>query len=205
MKKQKLIIIGGGGHAKVIIDAILAGGEYDVQGIIDQKLETGTKVLGVSVLGTDEILPELYKKGIKNAFIGVGSIGDCTARRKIYEKLKNIGFDLPVIVHPKAVVARDVEFCEGTFVAASATINPGTKIGKNVIINTSSSIDHDCNIGDFVHIAPGAILCGTVTIGEGTHVGIGANIIQSIDIGKNCFITAKMLVKSDQADGAKCA
>ncbi|MFH1395321.1 MAG: acetyltransferase [Candidatus Omnitrophota bacterium] len=201
--KQKLIIIGGGGHAKVIIDAVLAGDEYDIHGIIDQKLEKGTKVLGVPVLGADSILPELFGEGIKNAFIGVGSIGNCDVRRTICEKLKNIGFNLPVIIHPKAVVAKDVEIEEGTFVAASATINPGTKIGKNVIINTSSSIDHDCRIGDFVHIAPGAILCGTVSVGEGTHVGIGANIIQSVKIGKNCFIPASRMVKADWVDERK--
>jgi len=203
--KQKLIIIGGGGHAKVIIDAVLAGEEYEIYGIIDQKLEIGTKVLGVPVLGMDEILPRLCDEGIKNAFIGVGSIGDCTARRSIYDKLKSIGFKLPVIIHPKAVIARDVEFGEGTFVAASATINPGTKIGKNVIVNTSSSIDHDSRIGGFVHIAPGAILCGTVSVGEETHIGMAANIVQSVTIGKKCFITAGCLVKTDQIDGAKCA
>jgi len=202
--KERLIIIGGGGHAKVIIDAVLAGDKYEVHGIIDQNLKIGTKVLGVPVLGTDEILPKLYEQGIKKAFIGVGSIGDCSARKAIYKKLKSIGFELPVIVHPKAVIARDVELEEGTFVAASATINPGTKIGKNVIINTSSSIDHDCSIGDFVHIAPGAVLCGTVTIGEGTHVGIGSNIVQSVNIGKNCFITAKALVTSNLSDGTRC-
>ncbi|MFH1394897.1 MAG: acetyltransferase [Candidatus Omnitrophota bacterium] len=195
--KQKLIIIGGGGHAKVIIDAVLAGDEYDIHGIIDQKLEKGTKVLGVPVLGTESILSELFDAGIKNAFIGVGSIGNCDVRRNIYRKLKNIGFNLPVIIHPKAVVARDVEIEEGTFVAASATINPGTKIGKNVIINTSSSIDHDCCIEDFVHVAPGAILCGTVTVGGQTHIGMGANIIQSVKIGKGCFIRAGSLVESD--------
>lgn len=203
MKKQKLIIIGGGGHAKVIIDAVLAGEKYEMYGIIDQKLVVGTKVLGVPVLGTDEILPELYGEGIKNAFMGVGSIGNTSARRTIYEKLKNIGFELPVIIHPKAVVGQEVAFGEGTFVAASATINPGTKIGKNVIINTSSSIDHDCNIGDFVHIAPGAVLCGTVSVGENTHIGIGANIIQSIKIGKDAFIPASRMVKVDWAEGRR--
>jgi len=202
--KQKLIIIGGGGHAKVIIDAVLAGDKYEVHGIIDQKLAVGTKVLGVPVLGTDSMLSELFGQGIKNAFIGVGSIGDTSVRRDIYEKLKSVGFNLPVIIHPKAVVARDVEFGEGTFVAASATINPGTKIGKNVIINTSSSIDHDSRIGDFVHIAPGAVLCGTVTVGERTHIGLGANVVQSVNIGKNCFVPAGILVKNDQAEGTKC-
>jgi len=195
--KKKLIIIGGGGHAKVVIDACLAGGEYDLHGIIDQKLEVGTKVLGVPVLGTDNILSKIFAGGVKNAFIGVGSIGNCEARRTIYENLKNIGFNLPVIIHPKAVVAQDVTFGEGTFVAASATINPGTEIGKNVIINTSSSVDHDCRIGDFVHIAPGAVLCGTVTVGGETHVGTGVSITQSVVIGKGCFIPAGKLVKTD--------
>ncbi len=204
MNKQKLIKIGGGGHAKVIIDAVLAEGKYDVYGIIDQKIEHWTEILGVRVIGPESTLTEIFKKGIKNAFIGVGSIGDCSVRKNIYKKLKNIGFKLPVIIHPNAVVARDVAFGEGTFVAASATINPGTKVGKNVIINNSSSVDHDCNIGDFVHIAPGAVLCGTVTVGEGTHIGLGSNIVQSVNIGNNCFVNAGVLVKNDQADGTKC-
>jgi len=198
--REKIVLIGGGGHCKVVIDAILAGGEYDIAGIIDRKLEAGTKVLGVSVLGDDALLKEAFEKGIKNAFVAVGSVGDCTARKAIYENIKKMGFNIPHIIHPKAVIACDVEFGEGAFVAASATINPGTKIGKMAIINTSSSVDHDCRIGDFVHIAPGVTLSGGVNVGDGTHIGTGASVVQCVSIGKGCMVKAGVRVSQDMGD-----
>ena len=199
--KEKIVLIGGGGHCRVIIDAIVNSGGYDVEGIVDPKLETDSKILGFPVLGDDDILLDLYKNGVRNAFVSVGSIGNCELRKILYKEIKNIGFNMPVVVHPKAVVARDVKIGEGTFVAASATVNPGTKIGKNVIINTSSSIDHDCVIGDFVHIAPGAILSGGIRVGSQTHIGTGANVIQCINIGKKCMIGAGLTLRDDLRDG----
>jgi len=198
--RGKVVLVGGGGHCKVIIDAIINAGEYDIEGIVDSKLNIGDKVLGIPVIGNDDILPMVFEKGVKNAFIGVGSVGDCTLRKKLSGKLKSIGFNLPVVIHTKAVVAQDVRVGEGTFIAASATINPGTVIGRNAIINTSSSIDHDCHIADFVHVAPGATLSGGVKIGEGTHIGTGAKVIQYLNIGKNCMIKANSLVSRNVAD-----
>ncbi len=192
---QKIILIGGGGHCKVVIDAIRESNRYEIEGIVDWHKDTEEKILNIPVIGNDDNLQDIYNKGIKNAFIAVGSIGDCILRKELYKKIKKIGFKVPIIVHPKAVIAKDVDIGEGTFVAASATSNPGTKIGKNVIINTSSSIDHDCEIGDFVHIAPGATLSGGVKVGEETHIGIGANVIQNIKISKKRFISAGSLVK----------
>lgn len=196
MEKQ-IVLIGGGGHCKVVIDALTSAKQYNIKGIIDSKLKKGTMVLNIPVLGNDGILEKTFESGVRNAFISVGSIGNCSVRRKIYDLVKNIGFELPVIIHPKAVVANDAVIGEGTFVAASGTINPGTKIGKNVIINTSSSVDHDCQIGDFVHIAPAATLSGQVKIGDGTHIGIGVNIVQGVSIGSNCMIKAGQLVCGD--------
>lgn len=201
--KEKIVLVGGGGHCKVVIDAIVNRGRYDIEGITDAQLPPGSKVSGISVLGNDDVLFDLYKKGVRNAFICAGSIGNCNVRKTLYKKAKDIGFEMPVIVHPKAVVAHDVKIEEGTFVAASATVNPGTRIGKNVILNTSSSIDHDCEIGDFVHISPGVTLSGGVRIGEETHVGTGANIIQCVKIGKKCFVPAGSLVKVDQQSSSK--
>ena len=148
----------------------------------------------------------ISKKGVKNAFISVGSTGDCGLRKKLYDAVKSAGYNVPVIVHPKAVVAKDVEMGEGTFVAASATINTGTKIGKNTIINTSSSIDHDCTVGDFVHIAPGVTMGGGVLVEEGWHIGLGSNICQNVEIShcqlgdKKPIIRAQSMVyRSDDA------
>ncbi len=191
---KKIVLVGGGGHCKVVIDAIESSGEFDICGIVDPSLSKGKSVLNIAVLGKDDILPELFRKGIAHAFISVGSIGNCDIRKKIYKDLKDTGFKLPVIVHPKAAVSKYVEFGEGAFVAAGAVINADTKIGKNAIINTSSSVDHDCEIGDFVHIAPGAILSGGVKIGDGAHVGVGARIVQCLSIKENSFIKAGALI-----------
>jgi len=199
--KKKIVLIGAGGHCKVIIDAIRLKKEFSIYGVTDFKFPEKTEVLGVPVLGRDDMLLEIFKKGIKYAFISVGSIGDCSIRKRIDGQLRKIGFKLPVIIHPKTVVAKDVEIEEGAFVAAGAVINPGTRIGRNAIINTSSSIDHDCEIGDFVHIAPGVTLSGAVKVGSESHIGTGANVIQCIKIGKSAKIRAGALVADDVADG----
>ena len=199
---KKIILVGGGGHCKVIIDAIRKSKEFDIIGITDPLL-VGQKISGIPVLGNDDELHSLFKEGVKYAFIGVGSVGDCTARKNIDANLNRIGFELPVIVHPKAVVGSDVELGKGTFVAAGAVINPGVKTGMNVIVNTCASIDHDCVIGDFVHIAPGATLSGGVSVGDETHIGTGANVIQNKKIGKRCMISAGFTVFRDVADESK--
>jgi UDP-perosamine 4-acetyltransferase len=198
--KKKIVLIGGGGHCKVVIDTIRKAKTYEITGIVDSSLKAGSDVAGIKVLGNDDILPQLYDQGIKYAFISVGSIGDCGIRVKLYESLKKTGFELPAIAHPAAVIADDVELGEGTFIAAGVVINPGTKIGKNAIINTSSSIDHDCGIGDFVHIAPGVTLSGGVNIGSRTHIGTGASIVQYKNIGRNQFIKAGNVVSEDLPD-----
>ncbi|NQU95467.1 MAG: acetyltransferase [Candidatus Omnitrophica bacterium] len=198
--KEDIVLIGGGGHAKVVIDAVRKVKKIRIYGIVDSKLRKGDSFLGVPILGDDSVLPELFKKGIKKAFIAVGSIGGCSIRKKLYANLKNIGFELPAIKHQGAVIAGDVKIGEGSFVAAGAVINPGVKIGKNVIINTRASIDHDCEIGDFVHIAPGVTLSGGVKIDKETHVGTGANIIQYVKIGKGCLISAGSTIIRNVAD-----
>lgn len=200
---RKIVVVGGGGHAKVVIDAIKCGKKFKVCAISDPSLKKGDFVAGIPIVGDDGVLAGLFKKGVKDAFVGVGSIGDCSARKKIYDNLKKVGFRLPVIAHPNAVIAGDVELGEGTFVAAGAVVNPGARIGKNAILNTSSSVDHDCVIGDFVHIAPGVTLSGGVVVGEETHIGTGANVIQCVKIGKKCMIPAGTTCLDNVEDGQR--
>lgn len=200
--KNNIILIGGGGHSRVVIDAIKNAKIFNIYGILDPNLRKNTTVSGVKVIGTDDMLTMLFKKGIKNAFISLGSIGSYELRKKIYSNLRRIGFRLPVIIHPKTTIAGDVQLEEGAFIAAGAIINPGTKIGKNVIINTRASVDHDCEIGDFVHIAPGVTLSGSVKVKEGAHIGTGASVIQNIRIGKNAMIGAGQAVRKNVEDDA---
>jgi len=194
---EKIVLIGGGGHCKVVMDAIMAAGAYEIAGVVDPRLEVGSDVLGVPVVGDDSALAELMERGVKKAAIGVGSVGDPSLRKEIYARVRMMGFEFPSIVHPKAVVARDVEIGEGAFLAASATVNPGTRIGVSAIINTSSSIDHDCSIGDFAHIAPGAVLSGGVEVGDETHIGTGAKVSHYVKIPGKTKIKAGSLVYTD--------
>jgi UDP-perosamine 4-acetyltransferase len=193
---KKIILVGAGGHGKVVLDALLKLGSYEVQGFVDNDTKR-KEVLGVKIIGNDQDLENLFKSGCAHAFVSVGSVGDPKIRMKLAAKLKSIGFTLPAIVHPAAVVARGVKIDEGAFIAAGAVIGPDSKIGRNAIINTNASVDHDCNIGDFVHIAPGVTLSGGVEVGEGAHLGSGASVIEYKKIGVGTVVGAGSVVISD--------
>ena len=197
---DSIVLIGGGGHCGVVIDVLNKCKELAIYGIVDSKLTKDDSLLGYPVIGGDDILPKLFTAGIRKAFIAVGSVGNCDVRKRIYDNLNKIGFEMPAIVHPQAIVAQDVIIGKGVFIAAGAVIGPRVKIGNNAIINTSSSIDHDCCISDFVHIAPGVTLCGGVKVGQETHIGVGAKVVQYINIGNNCMIKAGVIVKRDVVD-----
>lgn len=195
--KKKIIVIGGGGHAKVIIDAINKESVFTVKGIVDSAFPKGSIVHGVNVLGNDDVLQELYASGIRHAIIGIGTLGDYKAKHGVYKKLTAGGFTLPVVRHPSSVIAADVVIGAGTFIGAGVVITPGVVIGENVIVNTRASIDHDCRIGDFTHVSPGAILCGGVKVGCDVHIGAGAVVVQNIHLADKVFVKAASLVKKD--------
>lgn len=178
---DKIVLIGAGGHCKVIIDIINSVGKYDIIGITDYNKDINN-IYDIPVIGNDDILGNLYSEGIHNAFICIGALGDIKIRNKIYENLKSIGYNLPVLIHNKAIVSPFSYIDEGTCVMAGSIVNSGASIGKNSIINTGAIIEHDCLIGNNVHISPGAILGGNVTVQDDVHVGLGANIIQGIKI-----------------------
>lgn len=188
---EKIIIIGGGGHARVLIDMLQLSGQ-EILGYTD--LENFGDLEDVAYLGRDEDLKTKYPSGRIKLVNGIGSVRLPVQRRAIYEKFKKLGYTFLTVQHPKAVVARNVRIGEGAQIMSGAIINPGTEIGNNVIINTSASVDHDCKIGDHTHVAPGVTISGGVTIGQSNHIGIGANIIQGIHIGERNVIGAGTLV-----------
>jgi UDP-perosamine 4-acetyltransferase len=200
---RKIVILGGGGHAKVLIDLIHTQGYYEVAGILDSGLENSSKVLGVPVLGGDELLIELFKTGVKMACIGVGSIKDNSIRKRLYEKAKQIGFLIPPLSHPHAWISEEAKLSEGAQIMAGSVIQASTLIGENTIINTAAAVDHDCIIGRDVHICPGAILSGGVSIGDNAFVGAGTTIIQGIKIGEGALIGAGSVVLTDVPAGQK--
>lgn len=191
--KKNLVIIGGGGHAKVLIDILKKIDKYEIIGITDSNKITDS-LTGIPVIGSDEILPSLRNQGVECAFIGIGSVEDNSLRAGLFSKVISLGFEMINIIHPSAIIADSVEFGSGVAVMAGAIINPGAVIGNNVIINSGAIIEHDCVIGDNVHICPGVNCAGGVNIGELSHIGIGTTLKQCINIGKNVTVGAGSVV-----------
>ncbi|GAA0082222.1 MULTISPECIES: acetyltransferase [Clostridium] len=196
---EKIVLVGAGGHCKVIIDIIRSNNVYEIIGIID-KYATEKSLLDISIIGDDNKLKEVYKDGVKNAFLCIGALGDLNLRNKIYNNLKEIGFKLPVLMHNTAMVSKYAAIGEDTCIMPGAIINSGAKIGKNCIINTGAIIEHDCVIEDNCHISPRAVLGGGVSIEKNTHIGIGAAVIQGVNIGCNVTIGAGSVVISSIPD-----
>lgn len=194
---NSIILVGGGGHCKVIIDILKENNDYDEILISDLKENLGKEILGIKIEYTDDQLEDLYKKGYKNAFVSMGKVEINEQRKKIFNKIKNIGFNTPVIISKSANVSQYSEIGEGTFIGKNVVINPGTQIGKNCIINTGSIIEHDCIIEDNVHIGPGAILSGGTYVGKNSFIGTGAIIIQNINISQDTLIGAGAVVVKD--------
>lgn len=198
---KKIVLIGSGGHCKVIIDIIKSTNEYEIVGAINKEPEIG-KVLGIPIIAGDDELEELYSNGINNAFICIGALNNINLRNMIYKKLKKIGFESPILIHNNSIVSEFACIGEGTCIMPGAVVNASVEVGKNCIINTGCIIEHDCKIGDNVHISPRACLGGEVIIGENSHIGIGSTIIQGIHIGSNVTIGAGAVVINDINDNS---
>lgn len=199
---RPVIVIGGGGHAKVLINILLIRGN-EVLGYSDVDTnQKATNLLGIPMIGDDNVVLE-HKPESVELVNALGSVGLPTKRKDIFDKFKDKGFTFASVIHPSAVIASDVEICEGAQVMAGAIIQPGSRIGLNTIVNTKTSVDHDCIIGDHVHLAPGTTISGGVTIGAGVHIGVGATLIQGVRIGDNSLIGAGSLVLKDVPNGAK--
>ena len=196
---QKIVIIGGGGHAKVLIEIIKLLGQYNIIGILDSQFATGTSIAGIPVLGKDDLMSNLYANGVKNACIAVGSIKDNSKRKFLYEKVKQIGFQVPALAHPYSIISKDTIISEGVQVTAGAIIQKGSTIGSNSIINTGAIIEHDCVIGKHVHVCPGVVISGDCVIGDSAFIGAGSVVIQGLKIGENSIVGAGAVVNSNVA------
>ena len=193
---KEIVVIGGGGHAKVLIGTLNKLPEYSVIGYTDRK-DNGS-LIGARYLGDDSILNELLKNHPSCcAAIGVGAVAATHVRKTILEGIEKMGFTLPSIVSPFAIVNEAVSLGKATVVFDGAVINPDSEIGEGGIINTNSTVEHDCRIGAYVHIASGATLAGGVQVGEYSLIGAGATIRQSVKICADCTIGAGAVVISD--------
>lgn len=188
---KTIIIIGAGGHAKVIIDVIRQTNEYEIAGLIGTTNEVGQSILGVPVIGTNQTLPILYNQGITNAVI---AIGNNHKRMALASDLHSWGFTLVNVISPHACVSPFAHLADGIVISPGAVINADARIMENVIINTNASVDHDCLISAYSHICPGCSLAGGVKIGDGTLIGTGTSVIPGISIGVWSIIGAGSVV-----------
>ncbi|MDD2384945.1 MAG: NeuD/PglB/VioB family sugar acetyltransferase [Sulfurospirillaceae bacterium] len=192
MKKEKIVLVGGGGHCRSVIDVIEQENRYDIIGIVDKKEFIGNDVLGYKIIACDDELETIYKS-CQNALITVGQIASNKIRVNLFDKLKEIGFNLPVIISPLSYVSKHSSIDEGSIVMHQVLINVNAKIGKNCIINSKALIEHDVIIEDNCHISTASVLNGGVVVKENTFFGSNATSKEYIEV--NGFIKAGSLVK----------
>ena len=196
--RKPWVVLGGGGHAKVVIDTLLAG-QHQVVGFTSPETEVDL-ILGVERVGGDDALSR-YAAGEIVLANGLGSVGSSDRRRELFLRFSGQDYSFPPIVHPSAVVASSVSLGSGVQVLAGAVVQPGCRICENVILNTRSSLDHDCTVGAHAHVAPGATLSGGIRVGEGAHIGTGASVIQGVTVGERSVVGAGAAVIRDVPAG----
>jgi len=183
--------------------ALRTQGEHELVALTDPRPElTGREVAGVPIVGGDDQLAPLRADGVEGACLGVGGTRDNSRRARLYGLARELGFELPAVVHARSVVAPDALIAAGTVVFAAAVIGPGATIGPNAIINSGAVVEHDCVLEQHVHVATSAALAGHVRIDEGAHVGLGARVLTGIQVGATSVVGAGATVVRDVPPGA---
>jgi len=198
MRKMRLLVLGTGEHASVVIDAARSSG-IDVMGCVGPD----APVFGADYcphLGDDDILDALDRSAVALT-VGVGSTGDASSRLRIFDFGRGKGFAFMPIAHPSAIVASTGLIAEGAQVMGGAVVNPFATIGANGIVNTGAIIEHHVAVGEHAHIAPGAVVCGGVSVGAAAHVGAGATVLQGIRVGERAIVAAGSVVIRDVPAG----
>lgn len=192
--RPQILLIGGGGHCKSVIDVIEQAANYTIAGIIDQKEYIGQKILGYEIIGCDDDLEALFQK-YKYAIVTVGQIKTPTLRITLFSRLKTIGYETPSLISPRAYVSKHATIENGTVVMHDALVNADVTVGENCIINSKALLEHNSKIGDHCHISTGAIINGGTVVNRGTFFGSNAVSKEYATIAEESFIKAGSVVK----------
>lgn len=196
-----LVVYGGGGHSKTVIELVRVVGTLRLVGIIDDHLPVGTSILGVPVLGGAEQLPGLFADGVRLAVNAVGGIGNVSVRINVFETIARAGFTCPTLVHPSAWVEGSARLADGVQVLAKTYISSDAEIGFGSVINAGVVVSHDCVLGRIVNLSPGAMLAGGVVLEDYVQVGMAATINLNIRVGQKARIGNGATVKSNVPAG----
>ena len=191
--------MGAGGHARACLDVIECEGRHSIFGLIGMTSEIGNCILNSQVIGDDTDLPKLQLNCSK-ALVAIGQIKNWMSRFHIFQKLVEFGYQLPVIVSPRAYVSPHAYIGKGTIVMHGAVVNAGAQIGDNCIINNQSLIEHDVVIGNHCHISTGTIVNGGAQIGEGSFIGSRSVLKENIKVGKRSLIGMGLAVRHNLSD-----
>jgi UDP-perosamine 4-acetyltransferase len=195
MRGMQVVIIGAGGHGKVVLDILRAADLHEPAGFIDaDPALLGTAPLGLKVLGAMNLLPKLVRQGVRGAVV---AIGDSRVRRQCAALVREMGLELVNAVHPSAFVSPTATLGRGVVIAAHAVVSTESRVDDLAIVNTSAIVDHECHVGEAAHICPGARLAGRVRIGAGAFIGLGASIIQCLSVGESATVGAGAVVLED--------
>lgn len=203
MSPPDIIVVGAGGHAAVVADAIQASGRR-VRGFVDaDRARHGATVLGLPVLGDDSALGPLDKAHIElaNGIGGAGQPGTVGRRERVQTRLEAQGWRFATVRHPTCIVAASASVGEGAQLMSGCVVQPNARIGRGAIVNTRAVVEHDAQVGDFAHVASGAVLCGDVKVGRGCHVGAGATLRQGVVLGDHVVVGLGAAVVADARGG----
>lgn len=195
MSDKRLLIVGAGGHAKVVIEVAQSAGWEPIALFDPGPTKT---VLGLSVFGSDEDLAVFWNENGADA--GIVAIGNNALRQKLAENLRKLGCPTPVLAHSTACISPNASIGEGTIIMAGAIINAEASVGRDCIVNTGAIVEHDCVLGNGVHVAPRSVMGGGCHLGDGTLFGIGAVARPSITIGRQTIIGAGATVVNNIPD-----
>ncbi len=194
---QRLVVLGAGGHAKVVLELLWALGGVEIVGLLDAGL-AGSTLLGVPVLGDDSLLPMLRAQGVNAAVVALGSN---RLRERVGAHVRELGFELPAAIHPSAQLSPSARIGDGAVVMARACVGPLATLCELTILNTGAIAEHDNAIGRAAHVAPGVVLAGTVTVGARALVGAGSAVRPGITIGSDAVVGVGSAVVADVPPG----
>ena len=199
--ERRCVLLGGGGHASVLIEALKMNGIASPHAVLDaDPAKWGQKLLGIPIVGGDDLLPRLINQGVRYFAVGLGSTGDNRHRQRLFDLGLEHHLKPLTITHPSAICSQHAEVGPGCQLLPGCIVNAGARLGSNVIVNSGAVVEHDCVLENHVHVATGARLASGVMVGLGAHIGAGATVRQLISIGSRSLVGAGAVVVGDVPD-----